>query len=116
MQMIIEIFEHTIMISFFVMVMLLLIEYITVQTKGQWTKSFQRSGFGQIIFAAFMGILPGCLGAFIVVSLYAHRVLSFAALVAAMIATAGDEIFIMVAMIPGKTLVLLLILFVIAVI
>jgi hypothetical protein len=61
-------------------------------------------------------MIPGCLGAFAAVSLYTHRILSFAALVAVMIATVGDEIFVMVAVIPETTIILLPIVFAIAII
>lgn len=63
-----------------------------------------------------MGILPGCLGTFAAVSLYVHRIFSFAALVTLMIATSGDEIFVMFAMMPGKTPLLLIILLAVAII
>ena len=114
--MIIEIIEQTIMITGFVLVMMLLIEYLTVQTKGNWSKKLQKSTWLQVIFAAIMGIIPGCLGAFVVVSMYAHKILNFAALITVMIATSGDEAFVMFAMIPGTALKLTIIIFVIAII
>ncbi|MBU1642502.1 putative manganese transporter, partial [bacterium] len=58
--------------------------------------------------------VPGCLGAFTVVSLYSHRMVSFGALVAAMIATSGDEAFVMLSMFPVEALWLNVILFVTA--
>lgn len=51
-----------------------------------------------------MGVIPGCLGAFIVVAMYSHRMLSLGAVVAAMIATSGDEAFVMLALIPKEAL------------
>jgi hypothetical protein len=114
--MIIEIIEQTIMITGFVLVMMLLIEYLTVQTKGNWSKTLQKSTWLQVIFAAIMGIIPGCLGAFVVVSMYAHKILNFAALITVMIATSGDEAFVMFAMIPGTALKLTIIIFVIAIV
>lgn len=114
--MIIEIIEQTIMITGFVLVMMLLIEYLTVQTKGNWSKKLQKSTWLQVIFAAIMGIIPGCLGAFVVVSMYAHKILNFAALITVMIATSGDEAFVMFAMIPGTAIKLTIIIFVIAII
>ena len=62
-----------------------------------------------------MGVIPGCLGAFTVVSLYSHRAVSFGALVAAMIATSGDEAFVMLSMFPLQALWLSAMLFVIAI-
>ena len=47
--------------------------------------------YAQILIGALMGIIPGCLGTYTIVSLYIHRVVNFPALMAALIATAGDE-------------------------
>lgn len=96
--------QHALMITSFVFIMMLLIEYINVQTSGSWQKSIRRSRWGQYFLAALLGAAPGCLGAFTVVSLYSHRVVSFGALVAAMIATSGDEAFVMFSMFPIKAL------------
>jgi hypothetical protein len=61
-----------------------------------------------------LGATPGCLGAFAVVAMFTHRTVSFGALVAAMIATSGDEAFVMFALFPGKAALLTAILIVIA--
>jgi hypothetical protein len=62
-----------------------------------------------------VGIIPGCLGNFIIVALFAHRMINFSALVVAMIASSGDEAFIMLAMMPSKALLLFLVLFFISI-
>ncbi len=111
-----HIFKHALMITSFVLMMMLIIDYINVQTNGIWNKKLQQKGWLQIIIAAFLGIVPGCLGAFTIVSLYTHRIVGFAALVTAMIATFGDEAFIMFAMIPGKAMILSVIVFSVAII
>lgn len=102
----IDIFKHALMITGFVLMMMLIIDYINVQTQGIWNRKLQQKGWLQIILSALLGAIPGCLGAFTVVSLYTHRIIGFAALVAAMIATFGDEAFVMFAMIPEKALLL----------
>lgn len=112
--MIIGVIKHAVMISSFVLMMMLLIEYINVQTRGEWQKSLKKSRFNQYILAASLGVVPGCLGAFTVVSLYSHRMVSFGALVAAMIATSGDEAFVMLSMFPVEAIWLSAILFVLA--
>ncbi len=111
-----QIFTRTIMITSFVLMMMLVIDYLNVQSKGVWNKKLQQKPFLQIFFAAILGIIPGCLGAFTVVSLFTHRVVGFAALVTAMISTFGDEAFVMFAMMPEKALILSLIVFVIAIV
>jgi hypothetical protein len=114
-DMFVEVMKHAVMITFFVIVMMIVIEFINVQSKGKWNKSLKGKGWLQIVLASFLGIMPGCLGSFAAVSLYVHRALSFAALVAVMIASSGDEIFIMFAMIPDTTLILLPVMLVIAI-
>lgn len=99
-----KIISQTIMITTFVMVMMMVIEYLNVKTRGDWAHRLKKSPFLQIIFAAIMGIIPGCLGAYTIVSLYAHEVIRFAALVTAMIATSGDEAFVMFSLIPEYAL------------
>ncbi|RLD73806.1 MAG: hypothetical protein DRJ10_17455 [Bacteroidetes bacterium] len=114
--MIIEVLKHSIMITVFVIVMMIVIEFINVQSKGNWNAYLKKSSWLQIIIAGILGIFPGCLGSFAAVSLYVHNVINFAALVTVMIATSGDEIFIMFAMMPDTTIKLVIIIFVIAVI
>jgi hypothetical protein len=114
--MIISIFEHALMITGFVFVMMLVIEYVNVQTRGVWHDSLRKSKWKQYLLSGFLGATPGCLGAFTVVALYSHRIVSFGALVAAMIATSGDEAFVMLAMFPGKAILLTLIIFAIGII
>lgn len=108
--------KHAIMITSFVLMMMLLIEYINVQTRGEWQKSFQESKLKQYVLAAFLGVIPGCLGAFTVVSLYSHRVVGFGALVAVMIATSGDEAFVMLSMFPQTAIWINVILFILAIV
>jgi hypothetical protein len=103
------------MITVFVLFMMVVIEYINVQTKNIWAEKFQKSPLLQILTAALLGITPGCMGAFTVVSLYTHRLMGLAGLVTVMIATSGDEAFVMFALFPGKALLLQGILLVIAI-
>ena len=111
-----NILQHTFMITGFVFLMMLLIEYINVLTKGQWQNILKTVRWGNYFLCALLGLLPGCLGAFAVVSLYAHRFVSLGALVATMIATTGDESFVMLSMFPSKTALLFLYLFIISII
>ncbi len=99
------------MITSFVFIMMLLIEYLNVQTRGQWQENIKRSPWKQYLISTALGAVPGCLGAFTVVSLFSHRIVSFGALTAAMIATSGDEAFIMFSMIPTQAVILTAILF-----
>jgi hypothetical protein len=115
MMAIINVLNRSLMITGFVFVMMLMIEYINVQTSGEWQKKLVRYKWGQYILAAFLGAIPGCLGAFVVVAMFSHRLISLGAVVAAMIATSGDESFVLLAMIPKDALILTLLLFVIGI-
>ncbi|MDR3094079.1 MAG: putative manganese transporter [Bacteroidales bacterium] len=106
-----SILQNTVIITSFVLVMMLLIEYINVNTKGRWVTRFQGSGFRQILLAAVLGAIPGCLGGFAVVSLFTHNMVSFGALVACLTASFGDEAFAMLAILPKEALLLSAILF-----
>ncbi len=96
----ISVVKHALMITGFVAVMMLVIEYLNVLSRGEWQERISKRPWGQYLLAAFLGATPGCLGAFAVVSMYAHRRLSLGAVVAAMIATSGDEAFVLFAMVP----------------
>ncbi len=106
---------NALMITGFVFVMMLVIEYVNVQSHGLWQKYLSGSKWRQYIVAGLLGAIPGCLGAFTVVALFSHRLVSFGAVVAAMIATSGDEAFVMFAMFPQKAILLTLIILVIGI-
>jgi hypothetical protein len=114
--MIVGTLKHALMITSFVFVMMLAIEYLNVQTKGNWQNSLQKSRWLQYLLSAFLGATPGCLGAFTVVALYTHNIVSFGALVTVMIATSGDEAYVMLSLFPGKTLLLTAILFLVGIV
>ncbi|MCP4546986.1 MAG: hypothetical protein GY835_11025 [bacterium] len=99
-----SVIANTLMITGFVMVMMLVVEYFNIISRGWVGQRLARSGWLQILIAALLGATPGCLGAFTVVALFSHRALSLGALTAAMIATSGDEAFVMFAMIPRTAL------------
>lgn len=110
-----QVLKEALTITAFVFVMMLLIEYLNVLTQGQWQARLKGAGWGQYVLASALGALPGCLGPFAVVSLYAHRMVSFGGVVAAMIATSGDETFLMLAVIPKQGLLIMLVLFIVGI-
>jgi hypothetical protein len=90
--------------------MMLLIEYVNVKTQGTWQNKLKKNKMGQYLLCVFLGAVPGCLGSFTVVSLYSHGVVSFGAIVATMIATSGDEAYVMLSMFPSQAILLMAIL------
>jgi hypothetical protein len=113
-NMVLPTLKQSIMITVFVLLMMVVIEYINVQSKSRWAERLREKPGWQIVIAALLGILPGCMGAFTVVSLYTHRMMGLASVVTAMIATSGDESFLMFALFPGKALLLHALLLIIA--
>ena len=116
MHLLIDILRNSILITGLVVVMMMMIESLNIESKGMIFKGLRKTKIGQVVIAALLGSIPGCMGGFATVSLYTHRMFSFGALVAMMIASSGDEAFIMLAMIPKQALMLFVILFVIAVV
>lgn len=111
-----EVLRNAILITGLVTIMMLMIEYFNIHSKGKWFLKIKNSPTKQVLMSAGLGLIPGCIGGFAAVSLYTHRLISFGALVAMMICSSGDEAFVILAMIPEQGLILFGILFIIAVI
>ena len=115
-HLLIDILRNSVLITGLVVIMMMMIESLNIESRGLVFKGLRRTKFGQVVVAALLGSVPGCMGGFAAVSLYTHRMFSFGALVAMMIASSGDEAFVMLAMIPEQALVIFAVLFVIAVV
>lgn len=115
-EIIVEALRNSILITGLVVVMMMMIESLNIESSGLVFKGLRKTKFGQVVVASLLGSVPGCMGGFATVSLYTHRMFSFGALVAMMIASSGDEAFVMLAMIPDQALVLFAILFVLAIV
>ncbi len=110
-----DVLRNSILITGLVIIMMLMIEYVNIHSHGKWFSKLRQNRFGQVVLGAGLGIIPGCMGGFAAVSMYSHKLLSFGALIAMMIASSGDETFVMLAIIPKEALLLMMILFVLAV-
>ena len=95
-----------ILITGMVVIMMMMIESLNISSSGRFFKRLQGSKFGQIVLSALLGWIPGCMGGFASVSLFSHGMISFGALVAMLIATAGDESFVMLTLFPGKAVII----------
>jgi|GEM_PF-1769284 len=103
--------NQAVLISFLVFVMMLLVDFVDHATQQRITAVIQSGCLRQYTLASFLGSTPGCLGAFMNVSLYVHGIISFGAIVGGMIATSGDEAFVMLVQFPRTALVLFALLF-----
>ncbi len=110
-----DVLRNSVLITGLVMIMMLMIEYVNIHSHGKWFSRLHQNRFGQVVLGAGLGIIPGCMGGFAAVSMYSHKLLSFGALIAMMIASSGDEAFVMLAMIPKEALLLMGVLFAIAI-
>lgn len=111
-----DVLRNTLIITCFVIVIMLFIELTNVLTQGSWTRWLGKYPSLQVVLAAFLGLIPGCFGGFAVVGMWTHGVVSFGALLAAMISSVGDEAFVMLVQMPEKAFMLFGILFVIGVV
>lgn len=100
------ILADSLMITGFVFVMMLLVEYAQVATSGMLGRWLSRGGVSGALAVTLLATFPGCLGAFTTVTLYTHGMIGFGALAGSMIASSGDEAFVMLAMFPDKALLL----------
>ena len=116
MHLFIDILRNSILITGLVVVMMMMIESLNIESRGLIFKGLKKTRFGQVMTGALLGSIPGCMGGFAAVSLYTHRMFSFGALIAMMIASSGDEAFVMLAMIPEQALTLFTVLFIIAIV
>ena len=110
-----ESFRTSVLITGLVIIMMMLIEVFNVSSSGRMFSGLKNRRLGQVLLSALLGAIPGCMGGFASVSLYTHGLISFGALIAMMIASSGDEAFVMLAMFPGRSAWIFLILFVVAV-
>lgn len=114
---IVNVFKESIKVTLFVLVMMIAVDFINVKTKGKLESILQTGNkWRQYIVSSLLGSAPGCLGSFAGVSLYIHGMISFGALTGLMLATSGDESFVMLAMFPETAVFLFVILFLIGII
>ena len=113
-DLLLDVLRNSVLITGLVIIMMLMIEFINIHSGGKWFNKLKSNRLGQVVLGAGLGIIPGCMGGFAAVSMYSHKLLSFGALIAMMIASSGDEAFVMLAMIPKQALLLGLMLFIIA--
>jgi hypothetical protein len=117
MEIVVNVIKESIKVTLFVLVMMVAVDLVNVKTKGKLESILQTGRrWKQYFIASLLGAAPGCLGSFAGVSLYIHGMISFGALTGLMLATAGDEQFIMLAVIPETALLIFAILFLLGII
>lgn len=84
-------------VGVFVAISLLIIGVIDYKFNGIIMRTLEKSRKNQIYLAAFLGLMPGCGGAIVIVPMYVLGKVSFGALVTAFITTMGDAAFVLMA-------------------
>ncbi len=95
-----------------VFIMTIVVDYVNVATKERLKGLLKGGQWRQYVTCSFLVATPGCAGFFITVSLYVYGLISFGAIVGAMIATSGDEAFVMLSLFPREAVMLFGLLFV----
>jgi len=103
---ILAILREAVTITIFVFSMMVLVDWLNVRSRGGMTTALRGRKWREYLLSSFLGATPGCLGAFMNVSMYVHGLIGFGALVGGMIATSGDESYVMLSLFPGKALIL----------
>ncbi|MDI6785803.1 MAG: putative manganese transporter [bacterium] len=116
MEIVVHNLKHSLLITTFVFVMMMLVEYIEVLTQGKMSKAIKGSYWRQYVGASTLAVIPGCLGAFMNVSFYVHGLLSFGAIAGGMIAASGDEAFVMLTLFPRQAMMLFGLLFILGIV
>lgn len=99
-----DVLRNSILITGLVVIMMMMIESLNIESRGGFFSGLRQSRVGGVLVGALLGAIPGCMGGFATVSLYTHGMLTFGALIAMMIASSGDEAFVLMATAPQDAL------------
>jgi hypothetical protein len=108
--------QDTLKILSIVVALMVAVEFVEIRFGERLSRRLGAPGLTQCTFASGLGIVPGCVTAFLVVSLYKAGLVGFGALAAVMLATAGDEAFVMLAVIPRTCLLIFAVCFLVGII
>lgn len=93
-----ESFIETLKISAIILALMIVVEYIEIIFNDKLKRFFEKNKFSQIFLASVFGSFPGCIGTFVVDSFYMSGIIGFGAINSALIATSGDEAFVLISM------------------
>ncbi len=87
--------SESVKIILIILVLMVLVELFVLKFKDKIMRFVDKNIFLSYLISSFFGIIPGCVGTFAMDSLYMSGLLGFGGIVAVMIATSGDEAFLM---------------------
>jgi len=97
-QLFIKSLTGSVKISLIILVMMVIIELFVLKFQKKILTFIENNRTIRYIISSFFGVIPGCIGTFAMDSLYMSGLLGFGGIVATMIATSGDEAFILLSM------------------
>ena len=105
--------KETFQITLIIFVLMVIIELLVLKFNKQIIKFVKKNTFLSNIISSFFGIIPGCVGTFVIDSAYMSGLVGFGGIIAVMIATSGDESFLMLSMLASgdialKTVIILI--------
>lgn len=103
---VLAILREAVTITIFVFSMMVFVDWLNVRSRGGMKHALRGRRWREYTLSSFLGVTPGCLGAFMNVSMYVHGLIGFGALVGGMIATSGDEAYVMLSLFPKRALIL----------
>ncbi len=90
--------KESFVITLIILFLMIVVEIIVLKSKDKLISFLNKNRFLSYVVSSFFGIIPGCSGTFIMDSLYMTGLLSFGGIIAVMIATSGDEMFLILSM------------------
>ena len=96
----------TLEITGLVFLFMILVEFLELKYSHIFKKYLTHNKFTQYFFSSFLGSTPGCVGVYAVDTFYMAGIIGFGGVVAATIATFGDEAFVLFATSPKTALIL----------
>lgn len=85
----------------FMYFILIFIEFVNYRLQGKLIHIFSKNNFWVNLLLPGLGLLPGCFGSFAAVSMFTHGAINFGGLTGVMVATIGDEFFVLLHQAPA---------------
>lgn len=98
--------EETVEISFYIFLIMVVLDLINIRSRGSLLEIIQKKTWRPYLFTSILGVIPGCLGGFMSVSMYVHGLVGIGALTTALVVTSGDAALAMLVKFPQTALVL----------
>jgi len=98
--------KEAVVITYFVFIMMVMVDFFNVWGRGKMSKLVGSHKLSQYVIAPLLAVIPGCMGAFMIVSFFVNGMISFGSLAGGMITACGDEAFVMLTLFPKKALLL----------